>query len=268
MARSTEEISAVITEQLTSRLAVNGITLSGSAVAEWKLYRDIFVDSVNAFEIIQDVFKGDVENTLKIKQPGSIAWYVSKALEFQYGDSLLVSDEGVLYYPEINTAKQIVKQASVVEVDNSGYRQLLVKVAKDVDGVFLPLSDTEKLAFNNYLEVIRFAGTSLIVISQNGDIINYNISVKFDGIYAESDMLTRIGNAITAFKRKIRFDAVFYASALLDEILAVPGVVAAKFNSLTGTPYGGTASNITLDYQLQSGYFNYHASSAINLSLA
>lgn len=268
MARSPEVISSVIDEQLTTRLSAQGITLSPSAVAEWKLWRDLFADSVNAFETIQDIFKSDVEEYLKSKQPGSNLWYVSKALEFQYGDSLLVSDDGILYYPEINTAKQIVKQASAVEVDNSGYRQLLVKIAKEISGSFTPLSDTEKLAFTNYFEVVKFVGTSVIVVSQNADIINYNLEVKFNGIFAESDMVTKIEAALTAFKRQIRFDAIFYASSLLDAVLAVPGVVAAKFNSLTGTPYGGSPTAITLGYELQSGYFNYHASSELNLSIA
>ena len=64
------------------------------------------------------------------------------------------------------------------------------------------------------------------------------------------------------------FDAIFYASSMLDAILKVDGVVAAKFTALTGTPHSGSPVDITLDYQLQSGYFNYDISSTMTFLLA
>ena len=55
---------------------------------------------------------------------------------------------------------------------------------------------------------------------------------------------------------------------MLDAILKVDGVVAAKFTALTGTPHSGSPVDITLDYQLQSGYFNYDISSTMTFLLA
>lgn len=269
MARDTEVISSIIKDQLLTRLGAVGVNLSESAVAEWKMWADTIADTIHAKEVIEDAFKADVDQALKEKQPASIYWYVQQALSFQYGDNLSVSDTGLLYYQTIDVSKQIVKQASVREVDNGGYRELLIKVAKeDIDGSFIPLSDIEKLAFENYFEVVKWAGTYVTVISQNADEINYSVSIKFDGIYAQSDVSERVLAALTAFKKQIRFDAIFYASSMLEAILQVPGVVAAKFTTLTGTPYVGSPTAITLDYQLQSGYFNYANTSTLTLTRA
>lgn len=268
MPRDIAVLSAIIDNQLATRLAAEGVNLSSSTVAEWKLWRDVLVDTIYGKEVIEDAFKLDLETFIQTKQPASIYWYVQKALEFQYGDTLSVSAEGVLYYANIDATKQIVRQASVREVDNSGYRTLLIKVAKqNITGDFIPLEATEKLAFEAYMETIKWAGTNLIVTSQTADTIGYALTIKYNGIYAAEELATRVATALQAFKEKRIFDAIFYASSFLDWILKVDGVIAAKFTGLVGTPHAGTPIDITLDYQLQSGYFNYDLSSTMTFQL-
>ena len=267
MARDIETIAGIILDQITTGLAAEGITLSTSTVAEYTLWANTIASTINAKEVIEDAFKSDVDSDLTTKQPASIFWYVQQALAFQYGDTLSVSNTGVLYYAVIDVTKQIIQQASVREIDNSGFRELIVKIAKvDTDGNFIKATDDERLAFANYFEVIKWAGTYVVVVSLDPDIIFYDMDIKFDGIYAQSDVNDRILAALVAFQKQTRFDAIFYASSMLDAILKVPGVIAAKFNSLNGTPNGGSSSAITLDYELQSGYFNYDNASTLTLT--
>ena len=266
MPRDLSTISQIIYDKLAENMSAQGITLSTSQVAEYKLWADSVALTLQAEEIVEEALQSDVNNTINNKQPASIDWYVGICKAFQYGDNLTVTTDGVLSYAVIDETKQIIKQASVIEADNNGVRTLVVKVAKDDgNGSFIKLSSLEKTAFEAYFEKRKWAGTNSIIISLDGDTIFYDYTIVYDALYAESDMRTRLAAAIDGFRTATIFNALFYPSSFESAIKTVAGVVALNGNTLTGTAASGQASNIGLSYEMAAGYFNYDVASSLTL---
>lgn len=266
MATDLTTIVSNIQSAVIAALAVNGITLSTSQVAEWNLWSQSVAQAIHDFEVVQDALQSDVENYVNTKQPASIAWYVQQALNWQYGDNVLVNATGQLYYANVDATKQIIKQCSVTEVNESGVTTLLMKVAADDgSGNFIPLTSEQLLEFTAYMESVKWAGTYITIVSQNADVILYGYDVEYSGLYSATTMLAALNAAINVFKYAQRFNALFYQSAFAECLLNVPGVIAVNKTTLTGTPSGGSSSTIGLSYALQSGYFNWDSSSSFNL---
>lgn len=269
MARDPQVISDSIDAELTARLAAEGVTLSASAVAEWKLWRDTAVNTDYSFEVVMDAFKADIQKYIDTKQLGSLSWYAEQAKKFQYGDNLLVSSEGLLYYAVIDPSKQIVKLASVKEDEDVATHvvTLVMKVAT-IDATtdeVQPLDAAQVLGFTDYMKNIKIVGTHLQIVSQNADSILYDVKIVYNPQYAQTNVEANILAALETFRTTYGFDPTFYRSAFEDAIQSAAGVVAVQIMVLQGTPEGGSPTDIDLDYELASGYFNYDAGSLLTL---
>lgn len=270
MARDIQTIKTSIDGQLTSNLADAGITLSASAVAEWKLWRDTIANADFTFETIMDVFKADVQAYIDSKQPGSLAWYAQAALDFQFGDDLQVDKTGRLYYPVIDAAKKVVKLASVRESEDmgSGVVTLVIKVANVVDDVVTPLTDEQLLGIADYFKSKKIVGTKLQTVSAPADVVFYDMLVAYNPEYAVSNVEDNIQAALLAFKENFGFDPILYRSSFEFAVKSAAGVVAVGINDLKATPDGGTIEDVDFSYELQAGYFEYDNSSIITLQPA
>jgi hypothetical protein len=265
MARDISTITDSIDAQLTANLSAQGITLSASAVAEWKLWRDVAANTDYSFEVVMDAFQSDVQTYIDTKQLGSLSWYALQCLAFQYGDTLLVSSEGVIYYAVIDPSKQIIKLASVKESidDMTGVVTLVIKVAKLVGTTVTKLEDAEMLAFTDYMRLIKIVGTKLQLVSDDADIILYDLTVVYNPEVPQTTVDANVQAALNAFKTNYGFDPTFYKSSFEAAVKSADGVVAVGVTTLTGTPNGGSPTTITLDYELAAGYFNYDGASSI-----
>lgn len=276
MARTPEEISAIIDDAVQTELAAQGVILSSSLIAEWKLWRDTVVNVDYSFETIQDVFKSDLQTYIDTQRIGTISWWADTALAFQYGDTLLINNEGILYYANIDASKQIIKLARAKEVESGGVVTVVIKVAKIVNDIVMALSAAEMLGFIDYMRSTKIVGTRLELISLPADTIHYEIDVIYNSEVPQTTVEANILTALDTLRTKRGFDPTFYRSATTDSdghpqgfenaIVSAIGVVAVRVNVLTGTPDGGTATNITLGYELAAGYFNYDEASTITLT--
>ena len=252
---------------VTSALALEGVTLSTSQVAEWKLWADTVAQAIHDFEVVEDVFETDVVNYVNTKQPASLYWYAQQALNWQYGDTVLVNETGQLYYAITDTTKQIIKQCSVTEVNDAGVTTLLIKVAaQDTSGNFIPLTNEQKLEFTAYMEQVKWAGTYVVIVSQIGDVILYDIDVDYSGLYSAVTINAALVAAANVFKSNLSFNALFYQINFLTALKAVPGIEGIKVNTLTGTPHSGSPVAVGMRYELAAGYFNWDVSSTFNLT--
>lgn len=270
MATDIETITSGMDAALTAGLTPLGVTLSGSQVANWKLWRDTIVGVQYSFEVAQDDYKAQVQAYIDSKQLGSLSWYALKALEFQYGDNLNVNAQGQLYYAAVDATKQVVKVASVNENEDggTGVVTLVIKAAAIVNNVLTPLSSGELLGLQDYFKARKIAGTKLLIVSPPADVIKYDVDVLYNPEYAQANVLASILAARDAFRLNFGYDPVFYKSSFELMIKNVPGVVALRVNTLTGTPDGGSDTSITLGYELQAGFFNYDNTSVLTLTSA
>ncbi len=268
MATDIATIQANISAQLNANLNPLGVVLSASQVAEWKLWRDTAAAIDFTFETVMDIYKADVQAYIDTKQLGSLSWYALKALEFQFGDNLLIQSPGVFYYAAVDATKQVVKVAAVSEsVDgDTGAVTLVIKVATIVSNVLAKLPDDQKLGFADYMRVRKIAGTKLLIVSQDPDVIKYAVDIIYNPEFAEANVQAGILAALDLFRTTYGFDPTFYKSTFEGIIKSVPGVVALAVTTLTGTPSGGMATAITLGYVLEAGYFNWDNTSSLILT--
>lgn len=206
---------------------------SNSKVAIWRLWAYLVALAIHTHEVLQDEFKAEVEQLVAASPAGTLPWYRDQVLKFQLGDSLQFIDER-FQYAEIDSTKQIVKLCAVSDLPNGN---VVIKVAKLTNGLPAPLSTTEKSGLEAYLQKIKFAGTSFLIISENADKLKLQASVYYDGLFNLSDLKTRIEGAIQHYLQNLTFDGVFKVNSLIDSVQAVEGVTDFTIQVLEAT-YG------------------------------
>lgn len=186
--------------------------------------------------------------------PHTLAWYAQRAKEFQYGDTL-VTVNGAINYPTINTAVQIIKGSAVKETNGL----VFIKVAK-LSGINLvALSNTELLAFEGYINAIKDAGVRTQVVSQNADVLKLQATVYYNPIIPLTTIKADAENAIGALLRNLSFDGVLSKNAIIDAIQAVAGAVDVKITALEASvAYTGAPLFLPIDvwYETVAGYIN------------
>lgn len=256
MARTPDEIGSVIDTALTDPSAFPNI--SASAVAEWKLWRNIVAITISFFESILDLFFSQMNNSLDTKQYGGIFWWGQKMLSYQSGYNLQTDTQGNVSYSVIDTSALIIKQVSIREVAAKGEMVLFIKVAsQDSSGNIIPLTAEQQLQVTNYISSIKPAGINTILVSLPPDTIFYDVLVEYDPLYNTYDIRTRVLASIQSYRQSIGFDGIFYPSRFMDSIVQTQGVKGVKINTLQGGASGQTLSDLGINYSLASGYFNY-----------
>jgi len=241
MAREISTIYDEIISEKSKRLELKEHN-SDSRVSIYNGWAYVVAVAIHSFEVILDIFKDDIEQIVSTKVSGTAPYYVSKAYEFQDGDNLTVSDDGLsLGYDSVDESKRIITRASYEQTTVSGLnldQQLIIKVAKGEPGSLIPLSPEEKVRFSSYLNDIKFAGTNILAVSKIGDVLIPRLTVFHNGSLDDSVILTNVSKAITDFSKELTFDSSFYVSKLLAAIMAVPNVTDV-FNDPVAVPAQG-----------------------------
>lgn len=248
MARTIKQIQSEITSNLTEKLS-----LSRSAAAEWRLWAYVIALAIHSFEVVMDLFLGDIERQIEQTRPGTLQWYTHMCYQFQNGHKLELVD-GMLRYPIDSPESRIISIASVTASNDI----LVFRVAKNMSGALTPLSVEERSNFSNYIEAIAMAGDKLSIVSKEADKIKYSIDVYYDPAYPESIIRTNVEAALIAFNTNKNFGGIVYSQRLIESIIDVNGVVTAKptilaHKSVTDTDYSDVDISVTLD----AGYYNF-----------
>lgn len=195
---------------------------STSKVAIWRLWAYLMAVAIWVHENI-------IDQLLEKREAGTVAWHHEQSLKFQYGDPLVLQSGKYVYSPIIS-ANQIIKLASVNE--DLINPKVVIKVAKLSSGLPVPLSLSEKTAFEAYWKTIKFAGTKIIIISTNGDIFKFGADIFFDpllmannGSLLISPTTFPVHDAVKKFIRSLPFDGRFELAELVDQIQVATGVV-------------------------------------------
>lgn len=239
MARSIQTIyDAMITEKETmislnslqpsidsSQTLLSDLTTS-SRVAVWRLLFFVMAVGIWSLEKLFDEHVLWIENRAKQLIVGTAIWYRTKALEFQYGDALVMVD-GVYQYSPVVSANQIVSLASVNEVGG----QVLIKVAKSTSGIPEPLTTPELDAFIAYMKKIKFAGVYVSSISRDPDLLKIQYKIYYDPLVmnASGELISNtsikpVEDAINNYCKELPFDGIFTLTELTDKIQQAVGV--------------------------------------------
>lgn len=211
---------------------------SNSKTALWRLWVYIFSFAIWAHEQIFETHKKEIEELIALNKVHTAKWYRGKSLLFQFGFELGESDIYDNTGIEESTVlfSRIVKQASIEEIAG----RLKIKVAKNVPSVnelldnefdLGPLTEEEKAAFGQYMNLIKDAGTRLEIISRPPDLLKMEIDIYFDPLVLDGNGSRLDGSdnypvkrAISEFLYNLEFNGELILTKLTDYLQAIDGV--------------------------------------------
>lgn len=281
MARSIQDIYDQVVQEKQSLSALSTLTPdpdtaaqfvtdvnTTSRVAEWRIWVWVFSVVSRTIEVLFDRHKEEIERVIDpVKKPGTINWYALQVKLWQYGDLLQFIDNMFVYSP-VNPANRIVARVSIKE-SNLSPGNLIIKVAGvDNAGDLQPLTTQELQQLADYLNEIRFAGTSISLTSQAPDSVQGVFDVYYNGQATPASITAGCDAALRAYLQRISSpdlsgvannpDAVINRNQVIDAGQSVPGVVDFVVSSLQVTA-GINQFTVSREYTSQAGYFTHKA---------
>lgn len=226
MARTINEIYKEIIAEKDKRLELSDIQ-SDSKVSIFNGIAWTVAAAIYSFETIMDVFTVDMNNALQERINGTPSYYVNSLLKYQHGDKLKIRDDGLGFgYEKVDESKRIVTQASYQEDSNeqSLDTKLILKVATGTNGKLSPLTSDQLMMVTSYVNQIKFAGTTIEVVSRKGDIIIPRLTVYHDGALPEETMRSKIDEALNSFIMETKFNSAIYVSNIVNCLMTVEHV--------------------------------------------
>lgn len=215
-----------------------------SYVGIWRLLFWVVAVSQWIHEQIFDQHVTEVTNISNVTITGPAPWYQRMCFLFQYGDALTYFNDHYVYNP-VTPANQIIKRAAVI----NGQGLLKIKVAAlDGGGNPIPLTGPQLTAFTYYMNLIKFAGTNMQVISLAADNLQLYYTVIYDPLVLDNtgQLISTPGtypveDAINAVLAALPFNGIITPTALTTAIEAATGVVEPVYTSgnakEVGNPY-------------------------------
>ena len=183
--------------------------------------------AIYSFETLLDVFTTDIAKTFTQRINGTSAYYASAMLKWQYGDDLIINDEGTAFhYATEDTTKRLITHVSYQEYYNEEFKDniLILKVASGEGRSLSQLSDEELIAARAYLNQIKFAGVKCNVVSRRGDVLVPRLTVYYDGAITKEELYDNIDTALIDFIVNMKFDSLVYSQKIIDAIQKVEHV--------------------------------------------
>jgi len=205
-----------------------------SAVAEYNAWVNTFAISQQLTEVNQDACIAEVNAALAAQTVHSIAWYVSKAMAFQFGDALVQDEDYYDPIAPVGDSSLVINAAAAVKVGDV----LRIKVATAVAGVLGASSDPVMTALTAYMEQVKDAGVDLEMTTGAADNLQLAMTVYYDPLQLNADGQrldgtenTPVQDAINAYLEAFNNsfingqNGVLVYNALVAALRAVPGVI-------------------------------------------
>jgi len=227
MAREINDIKKLIIAEKDKRLELKELN-SDSKVSVFNAWAYIIAVVIHGFEVILDIFKVDIDESIRNRVNGTPGWYVNRIKEYQEGDALVISPDGMTFgYEQIDIKKRIITRAAYQEAElapNALDKLLILKVATGEAANLQPITPEQVVQVSAFMEKVRFAGTNLQVVSRKGDILVPRLTIFHDGALDDRTMRNNINEAIHNFILNMSFDSTLYITQLYNAILEVDHV--------------------------------------------
>lgn len=251
MARSIETIKQQMLDTKATLSALSGLT-SNSQVS---IFGNIFYVTAAEIAILEQLIDNYIENIetiINAQAIGSIPWLRAKILEFQYGDYVeLNTNTFEIAYPTEDETKQIITRCSVKETGNL---VVLAKVAKSDPPV--ALSGAEVTALEDYLDIIKPAGTQINVVSLTSDKLYIVGTVYYSGQYS-SVIQDNVEAALESYMENLssaeNFDGIVRVLDIIEAIKSVEGVEDVNLTEIGARADTTLFASRTLVYKLSTG---------------
>jgi hypothetical protein len=251
MARTIDQIKEQIITKISENEVVASKLTSDSAVSIWRQFVFAVAFCIWFLESLWDVFKNEMEAEMAKQKIHSKQWYSQKALDFQYGFSMIPDtdqfDNSGASDAEIQASK-IIKQADCVKlISSTGYGILRVKVAsEDINGNLQSLTTEQHNAVKYYfMRKVTDAGTQLKVTTAPADKLKLKIDVYFDplvlsttGSRLDGSDDSPVINKINEFLKSIGFNGALVINKLEQSLHEIEGVEVATNIVAASSKYG------------------------------
>ncbi|MDA6067987.1 nucleotidyltransferase [Flavobacterium sp. AC] len=220
-------------------------------------------------ELFFDQHAKEVDERLANEKAGTLPWYRTMALRFQYGFDLMADkdyfENGNATIEEIENSK-IIKYAAVNEATDSS--RVILKIAGEESGKLKEFTDPAQVeAIEFYFKRIKVAGTALTIINYKADKLFLNIKIKRDALVLNESGMSKlnadypVNDALQEFMKELKFNGELQLSSLIDKIQLVPGVLDATLLSAASAWINpeingyGDPQPINISKVAESGYF-------------
>lgn len=261
-----EEIKASILSEKATYESLNGLD-SVSKVSTHNLWAYVVATVAAVVYKLWDVFKIEMDETIKTQKRYRLLDFRNMALDFRYGHELNSEtgeyDDGNYTDEQIEVSK-IVKHAAVNELEFNNRKHLFIKVAAEVNGVLAKLSDDQKLSLEQYFARVKPAGTKIVIYTADADELKLTIDFYYDplvfddtGVRIDGSGDTSVQDAIRAYLTDLKFNGEFIVAELTDRLQSVSGVADKEvYVRIAESNYQTPAvwQNIDANYVANSGY--------------
>lgn len=226
MSRTLTEIYNEAVETRSKYLELTELT-NDSKMSIINAFTWVTAAAIYSFETLLDVFTTDIAKTFTQRINGTSAYYANAMLKWQYGDDLIINDEGTAFhYATEDTTKRLITHVSYQEYYNEEFKDniLILKVATGEESSLSQLSDEELIAARAYLNQIKFAGVKCNVVSRRGDVLVPRVTVYYDGAITKEELYDNIDTALIDFIVNMKFDSLIYSQKIIDAIQKVEHV--------------------------------------------
>jgi len=229
---------------------------SSSSTARYILYLYIVAYSNWVLEKLMEEQIKEAEEIRDSSFAGTPGWYSFKALEFQYGDNVVV-DETTSYVPKYNAldeSKRIVGNCAVEELAG----KLLLKIkGKNTD----ILTNDELNSFISYVNEIKFAGTSIAVQNDAADTMKIIANVRYNGQLDKASIQNAVEVAINGYITALPFNSYFVTNDLINKVQEVKGVIDFEINSIMAKATNESVyANVVHRYRAFAGHMKIDVS--------
>jgi hypothetical protein len=268
MARNITQIQQEMLDSIVSNEVLSPLLSSTSKYAVYRLFTYIVASAIWVLETLFDTHKAEFKETLANQKTGTLPWYRSMALSFQYGFDLLTDSDkfnNVGRTDEEIEASKIIKYSAVNDGDLEGV--VIVKIATEENGVLAPISPEAKISVEAYFEEIKYAGTRVRVINYLADRLNLTIQIEVDALVIDLqgnsilDGGKPVETALNEFMKELPFNGQLTLQSLVDKLQKVEGVKIATVLEASSswidplTEDYGEATQFNVKRIPESGYF-------------
>lgn len=266
MARSIQTIFNAIIAAKEANSALDGLD-SGSVTSVYRQWAWITATVHYVIETMIDLFRVEIQIMLASLKPGSLLWYQSMCKAFQIGDDLSWIN-GQWAYQIIDQVKQIIAQCSV----NEGERGLVIKIAKLSGAELVPLLAAERDAFQAYVSKMKFAGTKVVIVNSNANLLNIDAVVYYNPLLLSqtgeliSDGTKPVELAISAYLSALPFNGRLMVTALVDAIQKATGVQDLQITTCQQKYGSNPYATIEVSHIPESGYYKIDPANALSIT--
>ena len=223
-------------------------TMTNGKAPEWVLWLYNIAVQIHLTELSANSSIVDITDIFSDSIVATKQWYVDKALEFQYGDVVII--DPITYqvgYATIDETKQVIGSCTIREFGGAVVLQLR---GKNTD----LLTEDELNSFVVYMNKVKIAGTKINVENVLGDLISSYMTIIYDGTYNLSDIKTLIETNIEEYYNNIELTGKFISNALVDKLQQLDGIIDPQYNYGIAINTLGLEVEFTHEYETNAGW--------------